>query len=86
MNFIHNNSIDRKIRIENEKFNNNWIQLNEFVCYQSISKDHLDFDNFDSTEFMVVWFKNIDRLIKMLPSKLDFSEYSLLDVGYGSGI
>ncbi len=86
MNFIHNNSIDRKIRIENEKFNNRWINLNKFVCYQSISKNHLDFDNFDSTEFMVVWFKNIDRLIKMLPSKLDFYEYSLLDVGCGSGI
>ena len=52
MNYIHNNSIDEKIRIENEKFNHNWIQLNKFNCYQSISKDHLDFDNFDSTVFM----------------------------------
>ena len=86
MNYIHNNSLDEKIRIENEKFNHKWIQLNKFDCYQSISKDHLDFDNFDSTTFMVVWFKNIDRLIKMLPSKIDFSEYSLLDFGCGSGI
>tara|TARA_B100000963_G_C22578331_1_gene649596 strand:- start:716 stop:1342 length:627 start_codon:yes stop_codon:yes gene_type:complete len=86
MNYIHNNSIDEKIRIENEKFNHNWIQLNKLDCYQSISKDNLDFDNFDATGFLVVWFKNIDRLIKMLPSKIDFSEYSLLDVGCGSGI
>ena len=86
MDYRHNNSLDAKIRIENEKFNHKWIQLNKFDCYQSIPKDHLDFDNFDSTAFMVVWFKNIDRLIKMLPSEIDFSEYSLLDVGCGSGI
>tara|TARA_A100001035_G_scaffold277680_1_gene274984 strand:+ start:515 stop:1141 length:627 start_codon:yes stop_codon:yes gene_type:complete len=86
MNYIHNNSIDEKIRIENETFNHNWIQLNKFDCHKSIPKDHLDFDNLDSTAFQVVWFKNIDRLIKMLPSNIDFSEYSLLDVGSGSGI
>ena len=86
MDYIHNNIIDKKIRIDNESFNQNWIQLRKFVCHESISVENLDFENSDSYAFMVVWFKNIDRLIKMLPSDVDFSEYTLIDVGCGSGI
>tara|TARA_B100000035_G_scaffold313826_1_gene328448 strand:+ start:88 stop:780 length:693 start_codon:yes stop_codon:yes gene_type:complete len=36
--------------------------------------------------FQLVWLKNIDRLMDMLPDKVSIREYSLIDVGCGSGI
>ena len=40
----------------------------------------------DSIQFQVVWLKNIIRLCNMLPSKIQLSDYYLIDIGCGSGI
>ena len=85
----HNFSLTEKIRKENNDFNEIWISRNEFVGSESIAVKDLDISlkqKKDSSPFNVVWLKNIDRLIDLLPKDFDYKQYGLVDVGCGNGI
>jgi len=85
----HNFSLTDKIRKENNDFNEIWISRNKFIGSESIEVKDLDISlkqKKDSSPFNVVWLKNIDRLIDLLPKDFDYKKYALVDVGCGSGI
>jgi len=85
----HNFFISDEIRKENNDFNQIWISKNKFLDYSVIKVNDLDVSpkqKIDSVQFEVVWFKNIDRLMELLPSEFEYEKYCLVDVGCGSGI
>jgi SAM-dependent methyltransferase len=85
----HNREIPSDVRRENDAYNFSWVLHHQLVGLNTISLDELDVDPSqatDSNPFMVVWLRNIDRLFNLLPAEVKLSEYSLVDVGCGSGI
>ena len=87
--YIHNNITNEAIRFENSQYNINWIKKYNVIKSLPIKASKLDVsDNqkIDSSPFMVVWLLNIERLLKILPSNFVYKNYTLLDVGCGSGI
>lgn len=87
--YSHNYYISEKIRKKNISYNEVWIKDRKLIGDKSLSLEQLDIKKVaqaDSNDFMVVWLKNIDRLCEMLPDSLDHKDYSVLDVGCGSGI
>ena len=87
--YIHNSITNESIRLENEQYNQNWIKKYSLIDSETGVVKKLDVSKkqqLDSSPFMVVWLKNIDRLLKLLPSDFDHKDYTLLDVGCGSGI
>ena len=87
MEFTHNNIIDKKTRNNEESYNQKFIEslgLNLNVDqYEKFSTDELEND---STCYMTVWLQNIDRLMKLVPEKINLVDYTLTDVGCGLGI
>ena len=93
INLIHNNSWHEKnykwIRELNDKYNKNWIKYydlknSEVIPLEDLSEGKLDTS--DSVRFQVVWLKNIDKIMDMLPIDFQPSGYNLIDIGCGSGI
>ena len=85
----HNREINEDIREENEEFNKQWIAKNQLIGDDIVLADELDVSlevRLDTSPFMVVWLKNIERLYEMFCSEFDYKSFSLLDVGCGSGI
>tara|TARA_Y100000591_G_C21819469_1_gene692757 strand:- start:824 stop:1459 length:636 start_codon:yes stop_codon:yes gene_type:complete len=85
----HNNEINEFIRDENHEFNAAWIASHGFVGEHTVPSCDLDVSEemkVDSSPFMVVWLKNVERLCRMFQKSYSFSDFVLLDVGCGSGI
>lgn len=77
------------VREENELYNRLWIEKFQMVGQQMVSAKELDIDEnmrVDASPFMVVWLRNIEILFNLLPKDIDLTEYSLIDIGCGSGI
>jgi len=88
-NFInaHNKINNDEIREFNEDFNKEFIEsldLNIKIQKFEGILDNKECD--DATIYQTVWLKNIDRLIKLIPKKINLSNYNLCDVGCGIGI
>lgn len=87
MNFRHNHIEDPQIRIREEDFNLKFIQnLGLSKDLRKFEGTRPVFDEGDSTPYMTVWLQNIDRLMNLLPPRLDLGKYHLCDVGCGIGI
>ena len=85
----HNNIEDNDIRKYNEKYNRKWIKKNNLMYFHNIKVEKFENKSTskkDSSPMMVVWLKNIDRLMDLIPKSYDITNYHLLDVGCGSGI
>lgn len=85
----HNNEMPSDIRKENDEYNVGWITSEGMVGDNIVTRENLDVDEsikLDASPFMVVWLKNIDRLMSRLPIDFDHGKYTLVDVGCGSGI
>ena len=83
----HNNISDDLTRQKEEQYNEeffNSLQLN-FDINQFEGKENKDIGN-DSTPYMTVWLKNIDRLMGLISSDIKLENYHLCDVGCGLGI
>ena len=88
-NFInaHNKINNDEIREFNEDFNKEFIEsLDLKIKIQKFEGilDNKECD--DATIYQTVWLKNIDRLIELIPKKINLSNYNLCDVGCGIGI
>ena len=82
----HNTQLSAIDRQANDDFNEHFITARGFVGNDKVTPDLFKVeDKGDASSFMVVWLKNIDRLIH-LTQIVDFSEYSVLDVGCGNGV
>jgi SAM-dependent methyltransferase len=86
-NYIHNNIIDAKIREIENNYNNLFLDKikiintnNEFISLTN----RVNIQN-DQHGFMTVWFRNIDRLMNLVPKEYDLSDYSFCDIGCGTG-
>ena len=93
INLTYNKSWHEKdykwIRELNDKYNSNWINNYSFKNFEVISLEKLSEENLDTTDsvrFQVVWLKNIDKIMDMLPIDFQPSRYNLIDIGCGSGI
>ena len=84
--FRHNNITEDKIRNENIEFNEKWINNYKLIESNTISVDKFENCNPDSSPMMVVWLKNIDRLMKLTPQSINVNEYHFIDIGCGVGI
>ena len=76
-------------RAVNQKYNMDWIKFFNFEKYEIISIDELAKEKIDirnASQYQVVWLRNIDRLIELLPPNIQPNNYHLLDVGCGAGI
>ena len=83
----HNNISDDLTRQKEEQYSEEFInslQLN-FDINQFEGKKNKDIGN-DSTPYMTVWLKNIDRLMGLISSDIKLENYHLCDVGCGLGI
>ncbi len=81
---IHNKINDEQIRKSNEKFNKEFIKSLNL----SFNIDHFEGkldkgECNDSTVYQLVWLKNIDRLINLIPKEINIENYNLCDVGCG---
>lgn len=85
--FKHNNIISSLIREEEEIFNQiflNSLKLDlDIHQYEVGNNKRIDSD---STSYMTVWFKNIDRLMSLIPDDIKLENYHLCDVGCGLGL
>ena len=87
MRYNHNNISDDLIRQREVNFNENFINslgINLDIS-QYEGKQNKDIGN-DSTPYMTVWLKNIDRLMGLIPSDIKLENYHLCDVGCGLGV
>ena len=85
--FKHNNIISSLIREEEEIFNQiflNSLKL-DLDIHQYEVGNNKGIDS-DSTSYMTVWFKNIDRLMSLIPDDIKLENYHLCDVGCGLGL
>lgn len=76
-------------RLFNDIYNKLWILLNGLDAGDNLESSNLKVSNekfIDLSPFQIVWLRNIERLIKMLPKNFNLEEYTLIDVGCGSGI
>ena len=76
-------------RFASENYNREWILTHNLKGSEYLDTSELGLSSEkikDSSAFQVVWLKNIDRLIDMLPLNFNPKEYTLVDVGCGSGI
>ena len=76
-------------RISSENYNKKWLSTQKFKGIESVDKSRLGLSSDktkDSIGFQIVWLKNIDRLIDMMPLSFNPAEYTLIDVGCGTGI
>lgn len=83
----HNNITNHSIRVENNQYNENFIKtldLSEVEIFDTYKSSETPLLN-DSNPFQTVWFKNIDRLMRMIPVKVNVKNYHLIDVGCGLG-
>ena len=86
---FHNNITDTTIREENETYNKIWIKKNSLNFFDSVSLNEFKTKSpsrTDSSPMMVVWLKNIDRLIDLKPKSYNLKNFSLIDIGCGTGI
>lgn len=89
MKIVHNNNIPQNIRQDNDLYNHEWIIQNNMLGDEIVPVGELDVckdQKIDANSYMTVWLQNIDRLFNILPSNIDLTQYSLVDVGCGSGI
>ena len=84
--YVHNNILDDKIRRDNLDFNLKWIEQNKLIKSENISVSEFENPNPNSSPMMVVWLKNIDRLMCLKPKSVNINNYSFVDVGCGVGI
>ena len=83
----HNNITDVYIRFENNLYNEKFVKtldlsgIEIFDTYESNDTSLLN----DSNSFQTVWFKNIDRLMGMIPGNIKIKNYHLIDIGSGLG-
>lgn len=85
----HNNITNSNIRQKNELFNKSWIKKNNLLFDESIGIDKFknkSISKIDSNPMCVVWLKNIDRLLNLIPKSYDLKNYHFIDIGCGSGI
>ena len=85
----HNNITSSNIRQENELFNKSWIKKNNLLFDEPIGIDKFknkSISKIDSSPMCVVWLKNIDRLLNLIPKYYDLKNYHFIDIGCGSGI
>lgn len=85
--YKHNNILSDSIRQEEDDFNQmflNSLKLS-FDINQYEGKHNNDKGS-DSTPYMTVWLKNIDRLMDMIPDDIELENYHLCDVGCGLGV
>jgi len=88
----HNNVLTKKTREENDGFNENWISERGFVHNTNMTSKQIFGEKADDLQyngFQTVWLRNIDRLMRFLidyNNNIDFLEYSLVDIGSGTGI
>ena len=86
---FHNNIVDTTIRKENETYNKIWIKKNSLNFSDSVSVNEFKTKSpsrTDSSPMMVVWLKNIDKLIDLKPEGYNLRNFSLIDIGCGTGI
>ena len=72
-----------------EKYNYNWIKYFGLKFFENVSLKEFSEQNLEvkySGSFQVVWLRNIDRLMDMMPVEINIRNYNLIDVGCGSGI
>jgi len=87
MTYNHNNISDDLIRQREENLNENFINslgINLDIG-QYEGKQNKDIGN-DSTPYMTVWLKKIDRLMGLFSSDIKLENYHLCDVGCGLGV
>lgn len=84
--FKHNNITGDKIRDENIEFNEKWIKNHKLIKSKTILVNDFENCNSDSSPMMVVWLKNIDRLMELTPQSININEYHFMDIGCGVGI
>ena len=83
----HNNITDVYIRFENNLYNEKFVKtldlsgIEIFDTYESNDTSLLN----GSIPFQTVWFKNIDRLMGMIPGNIKIKNYHLIDIGSGLG-
>jgi len=86
---LHNNITDITIREENELYNKTWIKTNNLMFSNTVSVNQFKNESpskVDSSPMIVVWLKNIDKLLELIPKSYNLHNYHLLDIGCGSGI
>ena len=76
-------------RITNENYNKKWLLTHKFKGIENLEKSKLGLSSDitkDSSDFQIVWLRNIDRLIDMMPINFNPADFTLIDVGCGTGI
>jgi SAM-dependent methyltransferase len=72
----------------NNNYNSDWISSHQLHqdprSLELLQQENLDIS--DSSPHEVGWLQNINRLVDMMPSSFDPSDYQLIDIGCGSGI
>ena len=85
--YNHNNISDDLIRQREENFNENFINsLGINLDISQYEGEHNKDKGNDSTPYMTVWLKNIDRLMGLIPDNIELENYHLYDVGCGLGV
>lgn len=79
--YIHN-KVREEDRCLNEEYNTSYYSNKKYDFWQC--SDKYQPKNTDANIFQVIWLKNIRRIVNIL--YYDYSEYSLIDIGCGSGI
>ena len=85
MKIMRNYFTDSKIRTENENFNREYIKSRGLKFSEIRYSDYTSVSG-DNHACQVVWLKNIDRLMELLPKNYDLEDYKLVDIGCGVGI
>lgn len=92
---VRHNSVKRWQRESNEKYNYfvlSTLGLGEVkpkqsdeIAREQYSTGEAPIRGGDSNTFQVAWFRNLDRLVDMLPNELELGQLDFVDVGCGSG-